>query len=152
MKRLIASLLMFITLTAGAEPFRLKFDKTESDDIYVKYDKTEWEFVGRHNDWELYLSRGETDKINGMTVMHTMIVYDKLVKSTTTNDFIHRIFNYGLIDCGNGRIFLLKDFFTDINHKVIWVNKYEFGKFIADVPEDSPRGKVYKLMCEGKHI
>jgi len=152
MKRLIVSLLMFITLTAGAEPFKLKFDKTDSNDLYVKYDKNEWEFVGRQNDWELYLARGETDKIKGMTVMHTMVVYDKLLQSSATDDFIHRIFNFGLADCGNERIFLLKDTFTDINHKVVWVNKYEFGEFISDLPEGAPRSKVYKLLCEGKNI
>ena len=152
MKRLIASLLMFITLTAGAEPFKLKLDKTDSNDLYVKYDKNDWEFVGRQNDWELYLARGETDKIMGMTVMHTMVVYDKLMQSSSTDDFIHRIFNFGLADCGNERIFLLKDTFTDINHKVIWVNKYEFGEFVSDIPEGTPRSKVYKLLCEGKNI
>jgi hypothetical protein len=143
---------MFITLTAGAEPFKLKLDKTDSNDLYVKYDKNDWEFVGRQNDWELYLARGETDKIMGMTVMHTMVVYDKLMQSSSTDDFIHRIFNFGLADCGNERIFLLKDTFTDINHKVIWVNKYEFGEFVSDIPEGTPRSKVYKLLCEGKNI
>jgi hypothetical protein len=152
MKRLIAALLMFITLTASAKPFMLEFDTTTSKDTYVKFNEKDWEFVGRQNNWELYLARGETDKIKGMTVMHTMVVYDKLIKSTTTDDFIHRIFNYGLADCGNDRIFLLKDFFTDINHKVIWVDKYEFGEFITDLPEGAPRSKVYKLLCEGKHI
>lgn len=152
MKRLIASLLMFITLTAGAEPFKLKIDKTDSNDLYVVYDKTEWELVGRQNDWSLYLARGETDKVKGMTIMNTMVVYDKLVKSSSTDDLIHKIFNFGLVDCGNERIFLLNDFFTDINHKVVWINRYEFGEFVSDIPEDTPRNKVYKLLCEGKNI
>lgn len=152
MKRLIASLLLFVTLTAGAEPFKLKFEKDKSDEMFVVYNEKDWELVGHQSNWGLYLSRGETDTIKGLKIMHTMIVYDEPVKSSMTNDMISRIFNAGLVDCDNERIFLLNDFFTDANHKVVWVNRYEYGEFIADVPPGTPRNSVYKLLCEGKNI
>lgn len=151
MKRLIASLLVFITLTAGAEPFRLGIEQTETD-TYITYNEKEWDFVAHHDYWSIYLARGENANINGLTVLHTLIVYDEPKKSQMSDDMIHKIFNVGLVDCQNEKIILLNDIFTDDKHKVVWVSKYPFGEFVTDVPKGSPRGKVFKLLCEGKHI
>ena len=151
MKWLIASLLTLVTLTAGAEPFRLGFNKTETD-TYVEYNATDWDIVGSKNGWNLHLARGKTDTVNGMIIMHTMVTYDIPEKNTFSDEMIHKIFNFGLVDCDGERIFLLTDFFTDENNKIIWISKYEFGEFISDVAPGTPRNKVFKLLCEGKDI
>lgn len=151
MKRLIASLLMFVTLTAGAESFKLRFNRTETE-TYVQYNKSDWDIVGSKDGWNLYLARGTTDTIDGLIIMHTLVTYDVPVKNTFSDDMIHKIFNFGLVDCFGERIFLLNDYFTDENNKVIWISKYEFGQFISDVEAGTHRNKVYKLLCEGKDI
>jgi hypothetical protein len=151
MKRLIAALLMFVTLTASAEPFKLGFKRTETD-TFVEYNKEDWDIVGNKDGWNLHLARGKTGTINGLVILHTMVTYDEPVKNDFSDDMIHKIFNFGLVDCDGKRIFLLTDFFTDENHKVIWISKYEFGEFVSDVAPGTPRNKVYKLLCEGKDI
>ena len=152
MKRLIAALLMFITLTASAEPFKLGFDRTQSGDMYVIYDEKLWEKVGSQDDWTMYIARGEISEINGLIIMHTMIVYHNEVKNTFNDEMIKKIFNVGLVECKGEQIFLMTDFFTDKDHKVIWISKYEFGEFISDVAPGTARNKVYNILCGGKHI
>jgi hypothetical protein len=152
MKWLFASLLMLITLTAGAKPFMLEFDTSNSNDTIIKFNEKEWEFVARDEDWSMYLARGETDNYKGLPYLHTMVIYNEPKKSDLTEEPIKKIFNFGLVDCGNERIFLLRDFFTTADNKIIWISKYELGEFTTDVPEGSPRAKVYKLLCEGQNI
>lgn len=152
MKKLLAIVTLLITTLAIAEPFRLDFRTTESNDLFVSFDENQWELVSRETGWSLYLARGESETVKSMVTLYTMVVYDEPKQNDVTSDLIHRIFNVGLVDCTKQRIFLLNDFFTSVDNKVVWISKYEFGEFISDTQTGTPRNKVYKLLCEGKHI
>ncbi len=152
MKRLLALLLITFTLTASAEPFKLGFDNKDNEELYVKYNEKDWEFVAHQDNWSLYLARGEVEEVKGFRVMFSMVVFDEGVKYEFSPKLAHRIFSFGMIHCEAAKLFMLNDFVTTNDHLVIFAQSHNFGEYSIDLKEkNTPRNKLHSMLC-GKSI
>ena len=152
MKRLIASLLLFVSLAAGAEPFWLNFQE-KGNELSLKFDQSEWEFVTHQNDWTMYLARGEVDEMKGFRLMYTMLVYDDPVKRDFTDKPVKKIFSFGFIACDASKLVLMNDFVTTEDHNVVHMTRHNFGDVVVDMDKKGTVAyQIHDLICKGKSV
>jgi hypothetical protein len=147
-KILFIILLAAASLAFAATEFKLHFIE-EGNDTIVAFTETDWEYIAQEDPYQLFLNKGGFNKIeNGMLKMHSMIVFDKAREYTNISVPVKKIYSYGLVDCENAKLYLITDFFTDANDKIVWVQRHAMGSFITnlDVP-NTPRGQVFIKMC-----
>lgn len=152
MKRLIASLLLFVTLAAGAEPFKLNFEEKDNQ-LSLKFDQAEWEFVTHQNDWAIYLARGEVEEMRGMRLMYTMLVYDAPIKRDFTDKPVKKIFSFGFISCEHSKLVLMNDFVTTEAHDIVHMTNNNFGQVVIDMDKKGTVAKtIHDMICKGQSI
>jgi hypothetical protein len=148
MKYLIAIMLIFVSLTSNAEPFKLEVVPNGNSN-YVIYDPNDWIFITSEDQYHVYLAKGEKAVsengwifITGMTVLDKPMKYDFMIKPITS------IFSYGAIDCQNKKLYLLGDLFSSHDHEVQYIQYHEIGNYISNLDiEGTARNEVWKVVC-----
>ena len=148
MKKLLAIVLLaFATITFAANEFKFHFIE-ENDDYTIAYTKTDWDFVAKESTYSLYLNKGGFAESNDMLKMHSMIVFNNEVKYEQIPVPIKKIYSFGLVECDTAKLYLITDFFTDANNKIVWIQRHQMGEYITnlDIP-NTPRKQVFIAVC-----
>lgn len=149
MKKILAIILLAaVSLAFAATEFRLHFIE-EGNDTFVAFAETNWEYIAKEDPYQLSLNKGGFNKNeNNMLKMHSMIVFDSPREYKNISVPVKKIYSYGLVDCENAKLYLITDFFTDANEKLVWVQRHAMGSFVTDLDApNTPRGLVFIKMC-----
>jgi|694.fasta_scaffold23701_6 hypothetical protein len=148
MKKLLAIILLaFASVTFAANEFKFHFIE-EQESYTIAYVDSDWKFVAKESTYQLYLNKGGFAKSDEMFKMHSMIVFTDEVKYDQIPVPVKKIYSFGLIECDTAKLYLITDFFTDANNKIVWVQRHQMGDFITnlDAP-NTPREQVFISVC-----
>lgn len=154
MKKILAVILLLVTTTVLAAGFRFNFIPGDGDGVYsVAHDDLQWEMVAHDEKYDLYVNKGGFEVVDKYLRMHSMIVFHKDEQVSVITEPVKKIYSYGLVDCKNSVLFLISDFFTDSNNKVVWQQAHEMGSYITGLNDPgTPKYNVLVKMCGGKEV
>lgn len=149
MKAILALLLLFVTITAGAkERFELKF----LDESTIVNDDNDWYFVGEEKSiYKLYVSKDSIRTKQPQVPVHTRVEYDgeNGYKFNALPKPIKRIFSGGIVDCDNAMFYLMADFFVDSSNSIVHFQPHELGEYRVEMQTpNTARNGLYKAVCE----
>jgi len=146
MKSTIALLVFLFSVTANAnEEFKLKF----SDPTQIEFNVTDWEPISVEGTYDFYLAKNFISD-NGMVKIHSLVDFHKIQENSnsTVMRYVKRIFSFGIIDCKNGVLYLLGDFFTNETNQVVYIQNHDFGEYRVELlTPNTPRNKAYIRVC-----
>jgi hypothetical protein len=146
MKATIAALMFLFSITANANAeFKLKF----SDPTQIEYNANDWELISVEGTYDFYIAKNSIND-KGMVKMHSLVDYHKIQENSNSPimSSVKKIYSFGMIDCTNGILYLLNDFFTTETNQVVYIQNHDFGEYRVELlTPNTPRNKVYIRVC-----
>jgi hypothetical protein len=148
MRSFLLLVLLCFSVTASAAGFKLQF----ADPTQIVLNDSDWSLVSHSESYDLYLAQEMIGAgTHQSTKMHSMVVFhrDPGVMLGGLPVPIKRIFSFGLMDCSQGRLTLLNDWFVDNTNQVIYNQNHEPGEYLVDLSiPNTPRNDAYLAVCK----
>ena len=147
MKSFLLTALLCFSVTATAKEFRLQF----SDPTQVVVNDSDWVKVSHNDIYDLYISQYAIGTNEQSPYIHSMVLFHD-TPGTTFNNIIgpvKRIFTFGNLDCRQGVLTLLNDWFVDITNQVVYTQSHAPGEYLTEVlTNHTPRNDAYNAICK----
>lgn len=152
MKRLfffVMAVLIAITAIA-AESYRLPFVELQNGTTKIPFVEHEWVLGTERADWLLYLEKGMLTKQNQpMYEFHGATVYKKPYYSNALKTEISKIYTYGVMNCNEANLYILFEWYVDVNENIVFKSTHEFGAYIVELlTPSSARNDIYNQVCK----
>ena len=149
MKNIILALTLAITsLTASAKVFELTFNKLESGHTQISTSQDAWLFISSESNYDVFIDKTMVDTglkqftFHAMTVFKTPQVYNIITAP------VHKIYTYGYLRCDEKKLYLLSDWFVDLNEVIVYSQNHEYGSYVTSLGDpNSIRNDVYNVLC-----
>lgn len=151
MKRLF--LFVMITLIAfttyAAESYRLPFVELQNGSTKIPFVEHEWVLGTERTDWLLYLEKGMLKEHKSMYEFHGATVYKKPYYSDSIKTEISKIYTYGVLNCNEANLYILIEWYVDVNENIVFKSTHEFGRYVIEMlTPSSARNDVYNQICK----
>jgi hypothetical protein len=136
--------------TANAEPYRLPFVEIQNGTIKIPFIEQEWVLGSDTADWSLYLEKGMfKDQIQPMYEFHSATVYKKPYYNDSIGTEISKIYTYGVLNCNEANLYILVEWYVDVNENMVFTSAHEFGAYVVEMlTPSSARNDVYNQLCK----
>jgi len=151
MKRLFLFVMaLMFAFTANAEPYRLPFVEIQNGTIKIPFVEHEWVLGAERADWLLYLEKGMLkDQKQSMYEFHAATVYKKPEYNDSVKTEISKIYTYGVLNCNEANLYILAEWYVDMNENIIFGSTHEFGTHIVEMlTPSSARNDIYNQICK----
>ena len=151
MKRLFLFIMaLMFAFTANAEPYRLPFVEIQNGTIKIPFIEQEWVLGTERADWLLYLEKGMLkDQKQPMYEFHGATVYKKPYYSYAVKTEISKIYTYGVLNCNEANLYILFEWYVDVNENIVFKSSHEFGSYIVEMlTPSSARNDIYTQICK----
>jgi len=152
MKRLFFFVMaVVITFTTqAAEPYRLPFVEIQDGTTKIPFIEQEWVLGTERADWLLYLEKGMfKDQKQPMYEFHGATVYKKPYYSDSIKTEISKIYTYGVLNCNEANLYILVEWYVDVNENIVFKSTHEFGGYVVEMlTPSSARNDVYNQICK----
>ena len=152
MKRLFFFVMaVVITFTTqAAEPYRLPFVEIQDGTTKIPFIEQEWVLGTERADWLLYLEKGMfKDQKRPMYEFHGVTVYKKPYYNDSVKTEISKIYTYGVLNCNEANLYILIEWYVDVNENIVFKSSHEFGTFVVEMlTPSSARNDVYNQICK----
>ncbi|MFZ9688154.1 MAG: hypothetical protein ACO3AW_09310 [Chitinophagaceae bacterium] len=151
MKRLFLFVMaVLISITSYAkESYRLPFVETENGVTRIPFVEKEWMLASDRDEWSLYVEKGMYEEKQAIHEFHAATVYKKPYYSEGLRATISIIYTYGALDCRNGNLHILFEWYVAPDEKLIHRSGYEFGAYTVDMQTpNTSRSEVYNQICK----
>jgi hypothetical protein len=152
MKRLFFFVMaVLITFTTqAAEPYRLPFVEIQNGTTKIPFIEQEWVLGTERADWLLYLEKGMfKDQKQPMYEFHGATVYKKPYYSDSVKTEISKIYTYGVLNCNEANLYILVEWYVDVNENIVFKSTHEFGGYVVEMlTPSSARNDVYNQICK----
>ena len=150
MKRLFLFIMaLMFAFTANAEPYRLPFVELQNGSTKIPFVEHEWVLGTERVDWSLYLEKGMLKEHKTMYEFHGATVYKKPYYSGALKTEISKIYTYGVLNCNEANLYILVEWYVDVNENIIFKSSHEFGTYIVEMlTPSSARNDIYNQICK----
>ena len=152
MKRLFLFVMtVLITFTTqAAESYRLPFVEIQNGTTKIPFVEQEWVLGTERADWLLYLEKGMLkDQKQPMYEFHGATVYKKPYYSDSIKTEISKIYTYGVLNCNEANLYILVEWYVDVNENIVFKSSHEFGTYVVEMlTPSSARNEVYNQICK----
>ena len=152
MKRLFSFVMAVLIAftTQAAEPYRLPFVEIQDGTTKIPFIEQEWVLGTERADWLLYLEKGMFKNQNQpMYEFHGATVYKKPYYSDSVKTEISKIYTYGVLNCKEANLYILIEWYVDVNENIIFKSTHEFGRYVVEMlTPSSARNDVYNQICK----
>jgi len=151
MKRLFFFVMaVLITFTTqAAEPYRLPFVEIQDGTTKIPFIEQEWVLGTERADWSLYLEKGMLKEHKSMYEFHGVTVYKKPYYNDSVKTEISKIYTYGVLNCNEANLYILIEWYVDVNENIVFKSSHEFGTYVVEMlTPSSARNDVYNQICK----
>ena len=150
MKRLFLFIMaLMFAFTANAEPYRLPFVELQNGSTKIPFVEHEWVLGTERADWLLYLEKGMLKEHKSMYEFHGATVYKKPYYSDSVKTEISKIYTYGVLNCNEANLYILVEWYVDVNENIVFKSTHEFGAYIVEMlTASSARNDIYNQICK----
>ena len=151
MKRLFFIVVALVAFNIyAAEPYRLPFVEIQNGTIKIPFIEQEWVLGTERADWLLYLEKGMLkDQKQPMYEFHGATVYKKPYYSDSIKTEISKIYTYGVLNCNEANLYILFEWYVDVNENIVFKSSHEFGSYIVEMlTPSSARNDIYTQICK----
>ena len=150
MKRLFFIVVALVAFNIyAAEPYRLPFVEIQNGTIKIPFIEQEWVLGTERADWLLYLEKGMLKEHKSMYEFHGATVYKKPYYSDSIKTEISKIYTYGVLNCNEANLYILIEWYVDVNENIVFKSSHEFGAYIVEMlTASSARNDIYNQICK----
>jgi hypothetical protein len=151
MKRLFFFVMAaLIAVTAQAESYRLPFVEVQNGNTKIPFIEQEWVLGTERADWSLYLEKGMLKNQNQPTYeFHAVTAYNKPYHSDGLSADVSKIYTYGVMNCNEANLYILFEWYVDVNENLIFKSSHEFGSYTVELLTPfTARNDVYNQICK----
>ena len=151
MKRLFLFVMaVLITFTTqAAESYRLPFVELQNGTTKIPFVEQEWVLGVERADWLLYLEKGMLKEHKSMYEFHGATVYKKPYYSDSIKTEISKIYTYGVLNCKEANLYILIEWYVDVNENIVFKSTHEFGAYIVEMLTPiTARNDIYNQICK----
>jgi len=151
MKRLFFFVMAaFISVAAYCEePYRLPFVEIQDGTTKIPFIEQEWVLGTERADWLLYLEKGMLKEYKSMYEFHGATVYKKPYYNDSVRTEISKIYTYGVLNCSEANLYILVEWYVDVNENIVFKSTHEFGGYVVEMlTPSSARNDVYNQICK----
>lgn len=131
MKTIIVALLLFFSAASNAKPLKFEFD-TVDDKQVINTDISEMVYIGETMKWIL-VARWEPSTNSNFVIMHSVTQYREVQPTEINSVSYERIFSYGFINCQEGVLHLLNEFYTDKDNVIQLANSFNQYEYLVNL-------------------
>jgi hypothetical protein len=141
---------VMLAFTANAEPYRLPFVELQNGVTKIPFVEQEWVLGAERADWLLYLERGVFKNPNQpMYEFHATTVYKTPYYSDSIKTEISKIYTYGVMNCNEANLYILFEWYVDIDETLVFKSSHEFGTYKVELLTPfTARNDVYNQICK----
>jgi len=141
---------VMFAFTANAESYRLPFVELQNGSTKIPFVEHEWVLGTERADWLLYLEKGMLKNQNQpMYEFHGATVYKKPYYSDALKTKISKIYTYGVLNCNEANLYILIEWYVDVNENVVFKSSHEFGSYIVEMLSPiTARNDIYNQICK----
>jgi len=141
---------VMFAFTANAESYRLPFVELQNGSTKIPFVEHEWVLGTERADWLLYLEKGMLKNQNQpMYEFHGATVYKKPYYSDSVKTEISKIYTYGVLNCNEANLYILFEWYVDVNENVVFKSSHEFGSYIVEMLSPiTARNDIYNQICK----
>ena len=141
---------VMFAFTANAESYRLPFVELQNGSTKIPFVEHEWVLGTERADWLLYLEKGMLKNQNQpMYEFHGATVYKKPYYSDSVKTEISKIYTYGVLNCNEANLYILFEWYVDVNENIVFKSSHEFGTYIVEMlTPSSARNDIYNQICK----
>ena len=149
MKRLFLFVVAaLISLPALAE-YRLPFVELQNSITKIPFVEKEWILGSDRDDWSLYVEKGMLEEKKAVHEFHAATAYKKPYYSDGLKALISKIYTYGALDCRDGNLYILFEWYVDPDETLIHRSSFEFGAYTVEMlTPDTSRNEIYNQICK----
>ena len=152
MKRLflfVMALMFAFTANAGQESYRLPFVELQNGSTKIPFVEHEWVLGTERADWLLYLEKGMLKEHKSMYEFHAVTAYNKPYHSDGLSADVSKIYTYGVLNCNEANLYILFEWYVDVNENIVFKSSHEFGTYIVEMlTPSSARNDIYNQICK----
>ena len=153
MKRLFFFVMAaLIAVAAHAESYRLPFVELQNGTTKIPFVENEWVLGPERADWLLFLEKGMFNKPGQpMYEFHAVTKYKKPYRSAGLSADVSMIYTYGVMNCNEANLYILFEWYVDIDENLIFRSSHEFGAYTVELLTPfTARNDVYNQICKEK--
>ena len=150
MKRLFFFIMaMMISLPSYSADYRLPFVESQNGVVKIPFVEKEWILGADRDNWSLYVEKGMYEKHQAIIEFHAVTAYKNPYYSDGLKTIISKIYTYGALDCRNGNLHILFEWYVDPDETLIHRSSHEFGAYTVEMLEpDTARNEIYNQICK----
>ena len=150
MKRLFLFIMaVMFAFTANAEPYRLPFVELQNGSTKIPFVEHEWVLGTERTDWSLYLEKGMLKEHKSMYEFHGATAYKEPYYSDSVKTEISKIYTYGVLNCNEANLYILIEWYVDVNENIVFKSTHEFGAYIVEMLTPiTARNDIYNQICK----
>ena len=151
MKRLLSFVMavLMVLPVYSAEPYRLPFVEIQNGATKIPFVENEWILGVERADWFLYLEKGMFKEHKDMYEFHAVTVYKKPFYNDAVKAEVSKIYTYGVLNCNEANLYILFEWYVDVNENIVFKSSHEFGSYIVEMlTPSSARNDVYNQICK----
>lgn len=144
---LIALFAVLVSSSAFAD-LTLEFKRNKDGTQTIIHKQEEWVFAVKASDYQVFVDRSLVNSKQKRVEFHAITEFNTAQEYSQFPFKIKRIYSYGVLSCEEAKLYLLGDFFTDVQNTVRYTQSHEFGTYVTnlDVPNSIARD-VYNIVC-----
>ena len=150
MKRLflfVFAILIAFT-TYAAEPYRLPFVEQQNGITKIPFIEKDWIIGSDRDEWSLYVEKGMFEERKAIHEFHAVTSYKTPYYSEGLKSTVSKIYTYGALNCRDGNLYILFEWYVDPNETLIHRSSFEFGAYTVEMlTPDTARNEVYNQIC-----
>ena len=140
-----------VSVAAHAEQYRLPFVETQDGVIRIPFVENEWTLGSDRDDWSLYIEKGMLEKHQNIHEFHAVTAYRVPYFSEALKTKISKIYTYGALNCREGNLYILFEWYASPEEILVHRSTYEFGAYTVELlTPNTTRNEVYNQICKDK--
>ena len=133
----------------ASESYRLPFVELQNGVTKIPFVEHEWVPGPERADWQLYLEKGMLNKHQEVYEFHAATVYKKPYRSDGLSADVSKIYTYGVMNCNEANLYILFEWYVDVNENLIFTASHEFGSYTVELLTPfTARNDVYNQLCK----
>lgn len=149
MKRLFLFVVAILISLPALADYKLPFVELQDGVTKIPFVEKEWILGSDRDNWSLYIEKGMLEEKKAIHEFHAATTYKKPYYSDGLKATISKIYTYGALDCRNGTLYILFEWYVDSEETLIHRSTFEFGAYTVDMQTpDTSRSEIYNQICK----
>mgnify|MGYP003332605418 CR=1 FL=1 len=150
MKRLFFFVMMvLISLPSYSADYRLPFVESQNGVTKIPFVENEWVLGSERVEWKLYIEKGMLEERAAIHEFHAVTVFKEPYYNDAIKSKIAMIYTYGALNCRDGNLHILHEWYVNPEETLVDKSNYEFGAYTVEMLQpNTARNEIYNQICK----